>query len=144
MTRVYLDTCIFRKLATDIETQSTIKERVESGRLEVVVSSVLLEELKAGPGGVPDFFPFTWIPEGVAVAGIAVAGAAKASDGELFKAHLGISKTNTNDAIVSATADLECEILVSGDRRNRGRLNKFGKNCKALTYDEFREWLRQN
>ena len=91
---------------------------------------------------MPDWLPFSAITDSVAVAGIAVAGAARVGDVDgVLKAHLGESLINGRDAVIAATANSDADILVSDDRRCRERAKQFAR-CESLTYEQFVERLQ--
>lgn len=142
MIRVLLDTNIYDKLAVDRATINTIAEKIAQGVLEVVVSPIIMGELKESHfQGMPTFFPVTNIPEGVAVVGYAIVGLARPSEGVVYNAHRGDSK-KAKDAIIAETADSDCDLLVSEDNRCRTRLNTHAKKCKAVNFQYFKELLR--
>lgn len=141
MVRVVFDSNIYDKLAADPETIGTIAEKIATGTLVVMVSPIIVDELRESQfGGVPQFFPIQQITEAIAVAGYAIAGLARPSDGVMYEAHRGTSK-KSKDAIVAETAESDCDMLVSEDRRCRDRLNRHAKKCKALDYAQFKQWL---
>lgn len=141
MVRVLLDSNIYNCVEAENTTRIRIAEMIASGTIEVVASPVIVNELRDSPfGDVPDFFPVKRITEAVFVVGIAVVGLARVGDGKIFNAHRGES-TKTKDAIIADTADKDCEIFVSEDKRCRERLKQAGKRCSALSYADFKEWL---
>ena len=141
MVRVLLDGNIYNHLEVDKAARIRIAEMIAGGAIDVVASPIIVDELRESPfKGVPDFFPVTRITEAVFVVGIAVVGLARVGDGKIFNAHRGKSK-KTKDAIIADTADRDCEIFVSEDRRCRERLKQAGKKCLALSYADFKEWL---
>lgn len=141
MIRVLLDTNIYDRLAADQAITSAIAEKIADGTLEVVVSPIIVGELKESQfQGVPGFFPITHITEAVAIVGYAIVGLARPSDGVMYNAHRGDSR-KAKDAIIAETAESDCDMLVSEDKRCRSRLNKHAKKCKAVDYQQFIEWL---
>ncbi len=138
---VLLDSNIYDKLAVDPEMIAIMNKKIAEGRLIVIVSPIIMDELKKSKfGGVPDFFPFTSIPEAVAAADYARADKARVGDGFTYEAHRGDSN-KAKDAIIAETADSNCDIFVSEDKRCRVRLDKHAKHCKALDYEQFKRWL---
>ena len=143
MIRILLDSNIYNCLEADEATRIRILEMITNETIEIVVSPVIVDELRESPfRDVPNFFPITRITESVFVVGIARVGLARVGKGQTFNAHRGESK-KSKDAIIADTADTDCEILVSEDKRCRERLNKVGKKCKALSYAEFKKWLQK-
>ena len=137
MTRVLLDTMIYDKLATDHTTRQLVSKKISSRAIAVVVSPIVLFELKDSSfEGVPDFFPVDIIAEAVTIAGHAVPGLVRPGDGKVFAAHLGKSK-KSKDAIIADTASSDCDVFVSEDNRCRKRLREIQTRCQVFTYDEF-------
>lgn len=141
MTRVLLDTMIYDRLALDHAVRRLVRERIASVAITVVVSPIVLFELKDSSfKGIPDFFPVEVIADAVAIAGHAVAGLVRPGEGKVFAAHLGYSK-KSKDAIIAETASSDCDVFVSDDNRCRKRLRRIQTSCKVFNYDEFVEWL---
>jgi hypothetical protein len=102
---------------------------------------VVQDELRARAAGVPDWLPICKVTDAAAVAGIAVAGAARVGGAAVYKAHLGNSVKKAKDAIIAATAHADADIFVSEDPRCRGRANMHTR-CECFSYSEFLERLR--
>jgi hypothetical protein len=95
-------------------------------------------------GGVPDWFPTTFLPEAVFVLGHAKLGEARLGEGVVYRKHRGDSSSrgNIEDAIISDSAAAYVDIVVSSDRRLRHRLSNLA-DCEVQTLDQFDVWLSE-
>ena len=142
MKTIILDGNIYDLLDNDDATKKLIHRMIESKKIEVAVPRIVLEELKRSPfNGVPDFFPIKNISDGVAVVGLAVAGAVIVGDGKTYSSHLGTSK-KSKDAVLAETASNYSDVFVSEDNRCRKRLNNIQSKVKCFNYEELCTWLQ--
>jgi len=142
MITVLLDSNVYDKLQGDEDARRQLATLVKDGKVRVIAPRVVVDELAASPfGGIPDFFEVEEVPDGVAVAGIAKAGAVVVSKGETFSRHLGNSKKG-KDAVIAETAVNQAKILVSEDSRCRERLRSIGNKTESYDFEQFKDWLR--
>jgi hypothetical protein len=142
--RFFLDANIYDRLETDDNTRGHIRRLVDGNSIEVVASPVVVAELRASPfKGIPEWFRVSVLPEGIAIAGIARSGMARASAGVVFKQHLGESRKGA-DAIIAHSANSMQAVLVSEDRRCRERLKSLSDPAHAMDYDEFRKFIEEH
>ncbi len=138
MITALFDTNIFDKFSVDSDACERLSILIEEEKIKVVIPKIVIDELGESPfAGIPPLFPVEEIPDGVAVAGLAVAGAATPGKGEEFKQHMGESK-KAKDAVVADTAANHADMLVSEDNRCRSRLQAISKETQCLNYEEFR------
>ena len=143
MTKLLLDGNVYDKLSQDQRTKEVLARLIEARQVEALATPVVVGELTASPfGGLPDWFPISRVPEAVTVLGYARLGAARLSSGEVYRKHRGTSK-KIPDAIIAHSANALADILVSEDQRCRKRLAEISTRCRAMSYDEFREWLER-
>lgn len=143
MTKVLLDGNVYDKLSHDQRTKDVLAQLIEVRHVEALATPVVVGEMTESPfGGLPTWFPISLVPEAVAVLGYARLGAARLSSGEVYRQHRGKSK-KIPDAIIAHSADAMADILVSEDQRCRKRLAEISNRCRAMSYDEFRDWLER-
>lgn len=141
MTKVLLDGNVYNKLSEDRGTRDILARLIKAGHVEALATPVVVGEMTGSPfGGLPTWFPISLLPEAVTVLGYARLGAARLSSGEMYRQHRGKSK-QIPDAIIAHSADAMADILVSEDQRCRKRLAEISNRCRAMSYDELREWL---
>ena len=141
MIRVMLDSHIYDALDADVEMQISIASKVGLNSIEIIVSPTIIHEMSKSPfRGVPDFFPVVQVSEAVAICGHAIVGLCRISEGMIYKAHLGKSK-KARDAMITETAEFDCGIFVSDDKRCRERFKRVATNCKAMDFNDFKKWL---
>lgn len=141
MKRILLDGNIYDKLAADQQCRKLLAAHIAAGRVDVVATLVVVDELQESPfGGLPDWFPVTTEPESAFVLGHARLGMARLGSGDVFTAHRGDSG-QTKDAIMADSAHALGDVFVSEDRRCRTRLASISTICDALNYEQFRAWL---
>ncbi len=134
--KVILDTNIYDKLDCDINAQVKLKELIDKGKLVVIVTRTIFEELKESPfGGIPSFFKTKYIGNTVSRSGLMCSGDSLGT-GDLFDSHLGKS-TKINDALIVDAADLKADYLVSEDKRLKKRMARVSQNCEVLSYSDF-------
>jgi hypothetical protein len=133
--KVLLDSNIYDKCSQNYEIQKSVNELIVAGKLEILVSPTIYDELCESPfNGVPDFFPVTYIGESVFVAGGRVGD--RLGIGEILDEHLGSSK-KVADAFIADVAATDADYLVSEDIRMRSRLNAIQSWCKAIDFLTF-------
>jgi predicted nucleic acid-binding protein len=138
--KVILDTNIYDCLEIDTATRSLVKAMVETGRLTVIVTRTIAEELWKSPfQGIPNFFKTEYKGNTVSRCGIMCAGDSLGS-GEVFDTHLGGSR-KVNDALIADAACRHADWIVSEDQRLRKRFGHINASCIMLSYDEFRTRL---
>lgn len=141
--KLLLDGNVYDKLSQDQGTRELLAQLVKGGRVEVIATPVVVGELTESPfQGLPTWFPISMQPEAVTVLGYARLGAARLSSGRVYRQHRGESK-KIPDAIIAHSADAIADILVSEDQRCRKRLAEISTRCRAMSYDEFRVWLKR-
>jgi hypothetical protein len=141
---ILLDGNIYNRLNNDPATVLKLRDSVKVGRLRVIATPIVVQELTGSPfGGLPDWFPIEVQDESVCVLGFALVGAARLGDAQVFTKHLGNSR-KTADAIIADSADTFADVFVSDDDRCRRRVASFSSRCVALDYQEFMEWLGSN
>lgn len=139
--RFFLDGNIYDKLAHDQPTVAMVRDLVGRRVVEVVASPAVVTELQQSPfRGLPTWFSVAVRPEGIAISGVSRSEMARASEGVVFKQHLGESRKGT-DAIIAHSAHSMRAVLVSEDHRCRKRLKDITNADDAMTYDEFRAWV---
>lgn len=139
----FLDGNIYNLLEAEPVVCVEIGVLADRGQLEIVASPVLVTELRRSPfGGIPTWFKVVVQPEGIAISGLARSGMARSSTGVMYKQHLGGSGQGF-DAIIAHSAHSMGATLVSEDRRCRERLKRLASSANAMTYAEFKTWLRQ-
>jgi hypothetical protein len=136
MLKALLDGHIYDKFEADSASADLLKATVASGKIIVLMPRVVQDELAARPAGVPCWLPVAQITDGVFVAGISIAGAARVGGGGVFESHLGESRKAGPDAVIAATAHSDADVLVSEDNRCRERAKQFTR-CECLTFDQF-------
>lgn len=142
MYKVILDTNVWDKLSIDVTTRETLAKAIRKQLIEVIIPDTLARELNESPfQGVPNFFPVRLTADGMTILGHSRLGYSRLSDGKIYKQHLGNSNS-IKDAIIAETADTNCDIFVSEDKRCIKRLKKISKECQCMAYDNFKEWLR--
>ena len=135
--RVILDGNIYNRLSENEKTRLALKSLVEEGRIIIIATRTVVEELLLSPFyGIPDFFSVEYTGNTVGRCGIMAAGDS-IGRGETFDAHLGNSN-KVNDALIVDTADLKADFLVSDDIKMRKRMAKVARRCIALSYEEFK------
>jgi hypothetical protein len=45
------------------------------------------------------------------------------------------------DALIADAADSDCDFLVTDDERCKKRLNEISQRCRAVNFNEFKNWL---
>lgn len=141
MISIVLDANIYDVLAVDAERCFYLRELIQKGRVEVLVSPVVHDQLRAGPfKDVSCLFPIRLISEAVAVVGVAKVGLARPGNGNVYKEHRGASN-QYEDAIIADTAHCDADIFVSKDKRCRQRLQTISSTLKCFDYDEFAAWI---
>lgn len=141
MTTILLDSNVYDELRNDERISNLISNLIQSNKIKVVAPQIVLDELKNSPfEGIPDFFPVEAIPDGVAVAGLAKAGAAIVSEGKTYSKHLGNSK-QSKDAVIAETAMNSSDVFVSQDNRCRERLKGISKTTQCFDYQQFKKWI---
>lgn len=141
MTTVLFDSNVYDKLEDDREARSAIRILSSSGKIRVIATPRVQDELTDSPfGGLPKWFPVTVESESVAVLGFWRLGMARLGVGRVYKEHRGDSK-QAADAVIADSADDLVDIFVSEDRRARKRLNAISRRCTAKSYGEFRVWI---
>jgi hypothetical protein len=139
---VLLDTNIYDSLQADVGTRDLLTRLVGEGRVSIIVTPKVRDELAAGPfGGVPAWIPMHHVIESVAVLGHWHLGEAALGEGQVFTAHRGESN-KVGDAIIADSADTYADILVSEDARLRKHFTSVSERCLALDFGEFRAWLK--
>lgn len=140
---ILLDGNIYDKLANDAWARSLINHLSHGQAIRIIATPKVKDELEKSPFlGIPDWFPVDLEPEAVTVWGHARFGMTKLGDGEVYRKHRGAS-SKIEDAIIADSAHSLADVLVSEDRRCRGRLKKISKRCLAMTYKRFTTWLKQ-
>jgi predicted nucleic acid-binding protein len=138
---VLLDGNIYNSLAGDATTCEHITKLIEEGRLKVIATRTVSEELSGHPFyGIPKFFPVEYTSNTVGAVGIMCAGDSL-GNGAVFYAHRGQSGKNS-DALIADAASCKADWLVTEDRRLGKRLNEIPNRCKSLLYAEFLSELR--
>jgi len=138
---ILLDSNIYNELNIDESARISISNLIQSNTIKVVVPQIVLDELNNSPfKGVPNFFQVETIPDGVAVAGIAKAGAAIVSEGKIYTSHRGKSK-QSKDAIIAESAVKFSNVFVSQDKRCRERLKKISETTECFDYQQFKHWI---
>ncbi|GAA6154183.1 PIN domain-containing protein [Pseudoteredinibacter isoporae] len=141
MGKVILDTNVYDKIYADTVILNTLVGLVDSGKIEVLAPRVVRDELEAGPFGcVPNDFDVTHVPDGVAIASLAVPDDCVVSDGVEYYQHKGNSN-KSKDAIISHTALHFADILVTEDKKFRKRIAKVDSGFRAMTYSDFCHYL---
>ena len=141
--KILLDSNIYTELSQDTEICLKLSSLIARGRIKIIISPIVRDELNASPfKGVPDFFPTETILEAVAVIGYARIGRCRISDGKTYLAHKGKSN-KAKDAIIAETVLRESDVFVSSDKRCRSRLKKITSKCLIFTYNEFKNWLNK-
>ena len=136
MISVIFDTNIYDLLACDELQRESIRILAAQGKLKVIVSRTVAEELGRSPfRGVPDFFPFEYVGNTVGRADIMCAGDS-IGEGDIYDKHLG-SSTKGNDAFIVDAASWHADWLVSEDERLRKRAAQIGMQAKSMSYQEF-------
>jgi predicted nucleic acid-binding protein len=139
--KVVLDSNIYDKCAQIYEIQCRVRELILAGKIEILISPTIYDELCKSPfNGVPNFFPGTYIGESVFVAGGRVGD--RVGTGEILDEHLGDSK-KVADAFIADLAATDAEYLVSEDKRLRIRLNAIQSWCKAIDFLTFTSIIEQ-
>lgn len=142
--RLYLDGNIYNLLEHDLPTRELAARLAVMHRVEFVASPVLLGELSSSPfKGLPTWFPVNVLPEGIAISGNARSGMARASEGLVFRQHLGESRKGA-DAVIAHSARSMGAVLVSEDHRCRERLKALTGAGHAMNYQEFRVFLESH
>lgn len=140
--RFLLDGNIYDLLAVEAPVQRDILALIRANRAEIVATPVVIGELRRSHfGGLPNWFPVNVVPEAIAISGLARSGIARSSAGKMYRLHLGQSQKG-RDAILAHSAHSIGATLVSEDRRCRERLRRLVGVTSALTYHDFRMWLR--
>lgn len=136
------DSHIYDSLAADPETRLGVARKIALGHFQVVASPIVVDELNDSPfKRAPDFFPVVHVTEAVAVVGYARVGLARLGIGKVYEAHRGQSQ-KSKDAIIAETAESDCGLFVSNDKRCRERLRKIAIKCRVMDYAEFKEWQK--
>lgn len=147
MVTLHLDGNVYNRLAADEPVRERLALLITTGRARVIATPIVADELSKSPfGGFPNWFAVQVEPEAVAVLGYARYGMARLGGGETYLAHRGSSRSdsnNTRDAIIAQSAESLADLFVSEDRRSRRRLVEMGRQCRALAYEEFAEWVTQ-
>jgi predicted nucleic acid-binding protein len=139
--RVVLDGNVFDKFERDARAADLLATLISESKVAVLMPRVIADELRARPAGMPEWLQVCHVTDGTAVAGIAIAGAARVGGSPVYDAHLGTSRKG-KDAVVAVTAHLDADVLVSDDRRCRTRAQQHAR-CEALTYEQFVERLKK-
>ena len=134
---------IYNRLDVDVETRDGLARCIAAGRIRVVATPVVVDELRNAPfGGLPDWFPIEVEVESVAVLDYWHLGMARLGEGTVYTKHRGES-SKIADAIIADSADSLADVLVSEDRRCRSRLAAISSRCTAMDYSEFQTWLKR-
>lgn len=140
--KIILDSNIYDKLAIDTASQMKIRKLVDEGKIAVIVTSTIFEELLKSPfKGIPDYFKTEYTGNTVGRCGIMCAGDS-IGVGSIFDAHLGSSK-KLNDALIADASDWKVDYLVSEDGRLRKRMRNISQNCIVLSYLNFVDMLKK-
>ena len=138
---VILDGNIYDMFGKDEVACSVAKRLIETGKLIIIVTRTVSEELARSPfGGIPNFFHTAYCGNTVARVGIIAAGDSIGT-GQAFEIHLGES-SQVSDALIADAASWKADILVSEDRRMLRRLPQTGTKCLAMRYVEFLDWMQ--
>ena len=141
MTTILLDSNIYDELSNDEAVRNSISNLIQTKTITVVAPQIVLDEMKNSPfKGIPNFFPVEAISDGVAVAGLAKAGAAIVSEGKTYTKHKGNSK-QSKDAIIAETALNFSDVFVSQDNHCRERLKSISNKTQCFDYQEFKKWI---
>lgn len=144
MKTLLLDTNIYNALADDSETRAALWKAIERGKLKVIVTPIIRDELADGPlGGIPDWFPIEFEPETVAVVGFWRIGLARLGSGQVFTRHRGQSSQN-EDAIIADSAHTLADILVTNDKRAARRLREIISDSRTMNFDDLKRLVRQS
>lgn len=134
---VIIDSNIYNCLSTDTHMITAIREKIKTGKIKILVTRTIAEELWKSPfKGIPKFFPIEFCGNTVARCGIMRCGDTIGS-GKIFDAHRGKSK-KINDALIADVADSRAQWLISEDRRLRTRMRQISKRCRVLDYISFK------
>ena len=134
--KIIFDSNIYDKLAIDIATQEEVRKLVDEGKIVVIVTRTIFEELSKSPfKGIPSFFKIEYTGNTVGRCGIMCAGDSIGA-GTIFDEHLGGSK-KLNDALIADASDWKADYLVSEDDRLQKRMRKISHNCAVLSYSDF-------
>lgn len=140
--KIILDSNIYDKLAIDIATQAEVRKFVDEGKIVVIATRTIFEELLKSPfGGIPSFFKIEYTGNTVGRCGIMCAGDSIGA-GTIFDAHLGSSK-KLNDALIADASGWKADYLVSEDDRLQKRMRKIAQNCAVLSYLDFVAMLKE-
>ncbi len=140
--RLYLDGNVYDFLKGDEETRDLLSRCIAEGRVVVLVTPKVRDELLASPfGGIPTWFPVVEAIESVAVLNHWHLGEAALGEGEVFTAHRGGSK-KVADAIIADSAASYADVLVSHDGRLRNRFAAIAKERTALDTTDLNTWLK--
>ncbi len=139
---VLLDGNIYNRLENDSATCARIRTLTSQGQLEIVATPIVVAELRNSPfADIPDWFPVKLKREGITISGLARSGMAQSSTGEVYRQHIGDSRSHGRDAIIAQSAHSMGAVFVSDDDRCRKRLKRISQGNRGMTYDEFRDWI---
>jgi hypothetical protein len=138
---VVLDCNIYDKLADDEGLVRVIQEKTANGQLVVIATRRLWDEICNSPHrDLALSLNPTHFGESVMFADGCVGD--RVGSAKLYDLHLGDSN-KVEDALIADAADYDADYLVSEDLRLRRQMTKFAVRCKAISFDEFSDLMRQ-
>lgn len=140
MDRLLLDTNAYRHIADRPDVHATLRDLIQAGSIEVLLTPTVRDQLRAHPDGIPAWFPLREIPEAAFIVGHVRVGEFRIGSGEVYTAHKGDSQ-QIADAMIAEAAHTDATIFVSDDNRCRDRLRSQSTTCQAFTVPEFIAWV---
>lgn len=136
---VVLDANIFDLLAGNLGAQSSIRSKIDSDSIELLVTPTVMKQLNASPfKGVPSWLPLRRISESVALCNGPCD--SRIGRGTVMHLHQGPSK-QWEDALIADVAATEDAVLVTEDRRLLRRLSEVTTRARGMRFEEFLRFL---
>ena len=143
MKKIIFDANSYDQLAAHPETIEIVRHCIEKNKITILITRTIMDELKTSPfKGVPDWFFVQQIPESVFLLDYCYLDDARLGDGEVYEQHKGTS-LKFKDALIADFADSDCDLLITDDKRCKKRLNEVSQKCKAMNFNEFKNWLEK-
>jgi hypothetical protein len=152
MIKCLLDSMIYDRLAADPECQSLLIRRCEQGLVEVLVTHIQLDQLRATPDprkrelllATAKAIQAKRIPTDGGVWGMSRWGEFKWGGGTADVKVSDIAGENAKhlaDGLLVATAAAEADLFVTDEKRLPKKISRYQTKLKAISFPEFRKVL---
>lgn len=148
--RLMIDSMIFDKLIEDQRVLRALKELTEEGRVEVLVTHVQHDQLRATPDSQKRRrlleVAGKVVPTHGVVVGVSGIGEARLADDQAMSVLRGVGERGQGrarrrhmiDALIAATAEKEADLIVTDDQKLRARLRSMDMRVGVWTWERMR------